>query len=1077
MPNIRKPAFVGGELSAELWGRTDLDRFVTSAARIENFLPIAEGGAQKRYGTTYIDACRYSDRKAWLIPFRFNEDQAYFLEFGDEYIKVFARNENTKVSGVVVGNSEPLDNATRGVISFLEWTTTGPDFDDADLPFDGTYIQAWGIDDWESLPEINKVIMASTASRVVTGITVESDEYNEGSGLYSVRVTRPIAWPADLKVGSPVSFSGITGVGGFIDTLNAKWYRVTAIVNENVFVIDTDVGGADDETVPGSANLERPYPRGFYIDYNTTGWPKDGTNGYWRHYAQVDSPYADTDVSQLEFDQSADVMTLTHRDYVPRELKRYGHAQWELEQLWLYPRMRGPDSIIVQDLSMWGRIPTSIAGSVWVGPTAPAAGSDENWPAGYGYVALQYEVTAISEDTGEESIATYGHYIGAGPDLDYIVIGAPSAAIGGPTGWEDITTRIRWKAVPGASGYNVYKRDAFGGRDYSFIGHVIAQRDDYEDFEDRWGTDTRGDFFPLRPSWGDNAPARIARNPFGNVDGTDTCPRAVAIYQQRRFFAGTDAQPQGVFSSQSAAYNNYNFSTPSQASDAITAVIAAQQIDPIVHLVKMRRLIIMTSGGEWYVEGDESGGLTPSNFEPIPQSSHGSSTVKPMLIGGTVLFVEANERRIRDMAYEYTSDSYTGNELTVMARHLFDDNRIVDWAYQKSPHSILYVIRDDGVLLTLTYMKEHQVWAWARHTSRTDTAPSRYESVVCIPEGNEDGVYAVVRRYIGDYANEFTDTRAGQYVRYIERINPGLDPSNQHPDTEKRFYPMHLDCAVTLEGESLKIHDIHPGTGGNAARAELSCATGSLDQWETVYIQIAEGAGADAVSGYWTVDIIVDSVDPLVGRAALLPVGFNPPPPFPVLDDYLQFDDLTEYLGEAHQTFQSSGEDRYHQLRRMLPSAVPFASIDHLNRELVAVVGDGNRLDDWRIDNGDLILSSECWIAHIGLPYDGIIETLPLHDARGGLAGKRFSVPAVSIESYRTRGYEVGPIGAADDEYRTYASRSEGYMETADSVTDERRVEIPPGWGKRGRLSIRHRDPLPCNLISITPKVVTEDER
>jgi hypothetical protein len=126
---------------------------------------------------------------------------------------------------------------------------------------------------------------------------------------------------------------------------------------------------------------------------------------------------------------------------------------------------------------------------------------------------------------------------------------------------------------------------------------------------------------------------------------------------------------------------------------------------------------------------------------------------------------------------------------------------------------------------------------------------------------------------------------------------------------------------------------------------------------------------------------------------------------------------------------------------------------------------------------GRIKLSTECWRVFIGLPYDGIVETLPLHDMKGALAGKRFAVPSVVVESYAARGYEVGPIDADEDQFRTYPSRTEGYMETADQVTDEREIAIDPGWGKRGRLTLRHRDPLPCSILSITPKVVSEDER
>jgi hypothetical protein len=53
-----------------------------------------------------------------------------------------------------------------------------------------------------------------------------------------------------------------------------------------------------------------------------------------------------------------------------------------------------------------------------------------------------------------------------------------------------------------------------------------------------------------------------------------------------------------------------------------------------------------------------------------------------------------------------------------MAPHLFDDNTLTDSAYVRSPHKTAYYVRDDGVLLGVTYMPEHEVVAWHQHTPR-----------------------------------------------------------------------------------------------------------------------------------------------------------------------------------------------------------------------------------------------------------------------------------------------------------------------------------------------------------------------
>ena len=42
---------------------------------------------------------------------------------------------------------------------------------------------------------------------------------------------------------------------------------------------------------------------------------------------------------------------------------------------------------------------------------------------------------------------------------------------------------------------------------------------------------------------------------------------------------------------------------------------------------------------------------------------------------------------------------FRGRDLTMFANHLFDGHSLVAWAYAEEPHSIIWVVRDDGVLL------------------------------------------------------------------------------------------------------------------------------------------------------------------------------------------------------------------------------------------------------------------------------------------------------------------------------------------------------------------------------------------
>ena len=113
-----------------------------------------------------------------------------------------------------------------------------------------------------------------------------------------------------------------------------------------------------------------------------------------------------------------------------------------------------------------------------------------------------------------------------------------------------------------------------------------------------------------------------------------------------------------------------------------------------------------------------------------------------------------------------------------MSRHLFENRSIKAWAYAQAPSSIVWVVLDDGSLVSLTYMKEHEVWAWTRHESG---AGAVFEDVTTIAENGEDVPYFVVKRTIGGVAK-----------RYIERLH-----TRAFDRVEDAFF---VDCGLTYSG-------------------------------------------------------------------------------------------------------------------------------------------------------------------------------------------------------------------------------------------------------------------------------------
>ena len=124
--------------------------------------------------------------------------------------------------------------------------------------------------------------------------------------------------------------------------------------------------------------------------------------------------------------------------------------------------------------------------------------------------------------------------------------------------------------------------------------------------------------------------------------------RTVVYFQQRLMFAGSRSQPQTVWTSRSGDYKDFGTSNPTVDDDAITYTYAGRQLNQIRHLIDVGSLVALTSGGEYKVNGNQKGTLTPSAFQFSSQGQNGASHVQPIAISNVALFIQQKGGAVRD---------------------------------------------------------------------------------------------------------------------------------------------------------------------------------------------------------------------------------------------------------------------------------------------------------------------------------------------------------------------------------------------------------------------------------------------
>jgi len=122
MPKTRKiqTNFTKGELSPLIEGQTNLAAYFEGGRTVENFLIQRQGGMTRWPGSRYIAEVKDSSKDTILWPFEFSVDDAYILEIGDQYLRVYRDKAQVLSMGSPVEIATPFAVADIRSIHFTQ---------------------------------------------------------------------------------------------------------------------------------------------------------------------------------------------------------------------------------------------------------------------------------------------------------------------------------------------------------------------------------------------------------------------------------------------------------------------------------------------------------------------------------------------------------------------------------------------------------------------------------------------------------------------------------------------------------------------------------------------------------------------------------------------------------------------------------------------------------------------------------------------------------------------------------------------------------------------------------------------
>lgn len=520
----------------------------------------------------------------------------------------------------------------------------------------------------------------------------------------------------------------------------------------------------------------------------------------------------------------------------------------------------------------------------------------------------------------------------------------------------------------------------------------------------------------------------------GAWSGTTGYPGAVTFHEDRLFFGGPRDFPQRIDGSRSSDYENFaptdtDSDATIEASHAVSFSLNSNDVNVVRWLSSDEKgLLVGTVGGEWNVRpSSQSEALSPTNITAKPATTFGSANIQPVRIGKAVLFVQRAGRKLREMTYFYEVDGFRCPDMTELSEHITESG-VIQIAHQKEPQPTVWCVRDDGVLLSLTYERDSETLrvGWARHilggTSDAADSNTEVESVAVIPAvgATHDDVWIICKRYINGATH--------RYIEYLKRVFKDED------DQQDAFL---VDAGLTYDA---------PITVSGATQANPIVITANNHGFSNGdKVLFNEVMGMTDLNG--NTYLVANKTTHTFELTTLTAVPIN---------------------STGFSPYVSGGEVR--KLVTMI------SGLFHLEGESVSILGDGAVQPNVTVTNGKITITELAAVVQIGYSYmsDGQMLRLEAGAADGTALGKTRRTHRVGMLLHRTLGLKIG-YGFDDLDSVIFRTTADDLTRAVPLFSGIQSETVQSDYDFENEFCFRQDQPLPGMILAIMPQMVTQD--
>lgn len=1032
-PSI-KTSFASGEWAPKLRSRVDIAKYHSGAALLRNFyVDYAGGGASTRQGTKFVNQCKTAGAR--IIPFQPSTTLSYVLEFGQNYIRFFSNGAPIVEAAVAIQSitgSPVTVNSTANGYANGDWVFITGNY----------YIVINHTTNTYQLTDLfgnNVLALAGISAQrvytipspyVVTDLFPNPATGNPGlkwvQDVTSLIICHPSYQPAILTINSPTSWTlstinfGSTIPAPAVPTLTstsasgAGWdysYLVTAV----------DINGQESAPSPTCAAANLSYI-GTTVMTNLISWTAVSGAISYNVYKAVPSFTTAIPVGSL-YGFIGNVTGTSITDAYPGITPDFAQTPPIPENPFLGA---GVQSYIVTAGGAYTVAPTATVAAPPNGTTATAIPSLSVSVIGaITHGTAGWDIQSPNDPTGSllsfsnnltlkiTAVTAFGFQFWI---VNTLVVVSPGSAVGGIAANPVLPIS---DSVPGFAGFG----NGFG---VSFTWTVTQMVPIIQ-----------GTGYITPPVVTFSSGAATATAVLGTASGGN--PGVPAFIQERLVLAAQTKSVQSFNFSQPGSFFNFNVSNPVQDDDAISGNIISEELNDIRWMVPVPTGILAGTGkAAWLING--GGGIstqvpiTPVNVTAQPQSFNGANDMRPLKINFDMLYMTNKGNYCRDLSYNLYAQIFTGTDISVLSNHLFFSYYFLDWCWAEEPFKTAWLVRNDGQLLSLGYVKEQELTGWAHHDTNGQFQ-SCCEVIETINGNVVDAVYFVVQRFID-----------GVYIPYIERM-------------ADRYFPFgyedawSVDCALqtapavspsttlTIAGDASVVGNVVTLTDTAGAPFTATMATNS-------WILRANG-GIYKVTVFTSSSIVTATV-------VQSPTQLNPytNTPYPAIGGYTIWTPISTVTGLTQLIGQS-----------------------------VVGVADGVVVGPYTVSaGGSVALGLTATKVTLGLQFLPQLQTLPLDlGAQETIQGKRKKIVALTLRVADTLGLSVGKtfqtlVAMKDFTLGNVPTTSTGVATVSGLVNGDGRTILDQEWDTAGNYCIQQNLPYPATVLGVMPETIIGDK-